>query len=191
MKKSLAAAALALGLVSPARSADGDSLHPLLGAGLTSGGETLATVHYTDGSSSNIRSGGLLAVYGGLDYRFANRTSLQATIGYHVDNRSARNGSLRFERYPIELLGYYGISEQFRLGLGIRYVTNPRIVGSGIAGGNNLDFENTTGAIVEGEYLFSPRFGLKVRAVNEKYTLKGSSVSVSGNHGGVYFSYYF
>jgi hypothetical protein len=33
--------------------------------------------------------------------------------------------------------------------------------------------------------------GLKVRAVSESYKAKGGSNSISGNHGGVYFNYYF
>lgn len=192
MKKFLAIAALSLSASLPAFAGTYDNTgHFLMGMGLTFGGDTLVTLHYTDGSSSNIKSGGLVHFYGGYEYRFDNRVSLQATLGYHVDDNTAKNGSVKFARYPLEVLGYYGITDNVRLGGGLRYVMNPKVSGSGLGSGINHTFDDTTGLVIEGEYLFSPQVGVKVRAVSEKYKLQGSSTSVSGNHGGIYGSYYF
>jgi hypothetical protein len=193
MKKQIAVAALILGATLNAHAADeAKPLRFLLGAGITAGGDKLGTtVQYSDGSAVDLNAGGLLALYAGMDYRYPNKVSVQATIGYHVDDRSAKNGSVRFDRYPFEMLAYYGITDQFRLGGGVRYVMNPKVSGSGIASGTAYEFDSTTGAIIEGEYFFTPTFGLKIRAVSETYKPKNGGNSVNGNHGGAYVSFYF
>ena len=89
----------------------------VLGMGLTGGGDTLATVVYTDGSTDNIKSGGLLHVFGGAEFRLGPQATMQATIGYHVDETNGNSdGSLRFSRYPLELLAHYHVTPAFKLG---------------------------------------------------------------------------
>jgi hypothetical protein len=198
MKKDwLAIAALALGFVCTVHAAEPErAVRPLVGAGLTFGGATLYTVQYNDGTSSNIHAGGLVDVYAGVEFRIAEAFSLQATVGYHVDDRGARNGSLRFERFPIELLGHYRIDPHWRAGGGVRFVQSPRVTGSGVLGGNDVSFDSTTGGVVEGEYLILPasrrvQVGVKLRYVAERYQLQGGGPSISGNHVGVMGSVYF
>jgi hypothetical protein len=196
MKKLYVLLAIGSAMVPAAHAAEeARALHPLIGLGVTFGGATLANVHYADGSSSSIHAGGLIDVYGGVDYRAGSALSVQATAGYHVDNRSASNGSLRFGRYPVELLAYYNLAEHWRAGGGVRFVMNPHVSGSGVAGGADLRFRSTTGAIVEGEYLLSrtgwAQFGFKLRYVVEQYQPRSGGASVSGNHVGIFSSLYF
>ena len=47
------------------------------------------------------------------------------------------------------------------------------------------------GAIVEGEYLFTPHVGLELRYVPEKFTPSGGGAKADGSHAGVMFNYYF
>jgi len=193
MKKYFAVAALTLSAAFPvcAEGVYDNSGHFLMGMGLTFGGKTLATVHFTNGDSENVKSGGLVHLYAGYEYRLASRFSVQATIGYHVDNVSARNGDLKFSRYPLEVLGHFGITDNVRIGGGVRYVMNPEISSSGAASIGDYEFDDTTGAVIEAEYLITPHVGVKLRGVSEKYKMKGSSTSVRGDHGGIYASYYF
>ena len=192
LKKTLICAALALGAATSAHAADGSSpIRFLVGGGVTFGGDKLATVTYTDGRTADIRAGGLAQIYAGLDYRMGNDVSMQVTAGYHVDDTNADNGSLKFSRYPVELLAYYHATDQIRIGGGVRFVNNPKISSSGVISGNNVEFKNTTGIVIEGEYFFSPNFSMKLRGVKEDYTLKDTDYSVSGNHFGALFNYYF
>ena len=164
----------------------------LVGAGLTVGGDKLGTMTYSDGSTDSITAGGLLMLYGGLDYRLNNTFSLQGTLGYHFDaTKKATNGEVTFSRIPLELLAYYHISEAIRLGAGIRYVASPRIKGSGIASSANDSFDNATGVAIEGEFMATPILGIKVRHVTEKYRKTGFSGSIDGSHFGVLASVYF
>jgi hypothetical protein len=161
----------------------------VLGLGLTGGGDTLATVVYTDGSTDNIKGGGLVHVFGGAEFRLGSAVTMQATVGYHVDETNGNSdGSLRFSRYPIELLAHYHVAPNFKLGGGARFVNNAKIDSRGVLSGARFDFDSTVGAVVEGEWMVTPAIGLKVRYVSEKY--KAPGVNASGNHGGFYFSWY-
>jgi hypothetical protein len=193
MKKIFPLAALTLAAAFNAQAADAASpFRFLVGAGLTFGGDTLATASFTDGTSDNIKSGGLVHLYGGAEYRLGDKVSLQATVGYHVDDsRAASNGSLRFSRIPVDLLAHYRVNEKWRIGGGVQIANGPELKGSGVASNNHIEFDNSTGAVVEGEYLFSPNVGLKLRYVSHSFKVKNSSIEADGNHAGVLFTYYF
>jgi hypothetical protein len=161
----------------------------VLGLGLTGGGDTLATVVYTDGSTDSIKSGGLVHVFGGAEFRLGPQVTMQATVGYHVDETSGySDGSLRFSRYPVEWLAHYHVAPNFKLGGGARFVNNAKIDSRGVLSGARIDFDSTVGGVVEGEWMVTPWIGLKLRYVSERY--KADGVSVDANHGGFYFSWY-
>lgn len=187
MKKLLIATLVCAGAA--AAQAQERNVRGVLGIGLTGGGDTLATVTYTDGSTDNIKAGGLVHVFGGAEFLVAPQFTVQATVGYHLDETSgASNGSLRFSRYPIEVLGHFRVAPQVRLGAGARFVNNAKIDSRGVLSGARVDFDSTVGGVFEGEWLVTPNIGLKLRYVSEKY--KAGGVSVDGNHGGFYFSWY-
>lgn len=151
------------------------AIRPLLGAGLTFGGDTLATTFFTDGTRSDIKAGQLLQLYGGLEYRATPVLSVQATVGYHVDNSTASNGSVKFSRVPVELLGHFHASDKWQFGGGLRLVSGPKLSSSGAASSiGSVDFDNTIGTVIEGEYRTSSQLGFKLRYVSEKYEAKGT-----------------
>lgn len=162
----------------------------LVGTGITFGGDKLMTVEYENGVEMDIRAGGMIAFTAGIDYFVNDKFSFQGTIGYHVDNTSARNADARFERFPIELLAYYHVSPSWRIGGGARYVSNPKLKTDGLAMGN-FSFDNSVGGVLEAEYLMNRHVGFKVRYVMEKYESKFLEKSIDGNHVGIFANYYF
>ncbi|HEY8023338.1 MAG TPA: outer membrane beta-barrel protein [Burkholderiaceae bacterium] len=195
MKKTVLALALPIIFASSAHAADVVEPNPLrfmVGIGLTGGGESIATVNYTDGSSSNVSSGSGVQLMMGLDYRINESFSVQGSVGYHGGfTPQASNGDASFDRYPIELLAYYHPDQHWRVGGGVRFVESPKLKASGAASDIGMDFKNTTGAIVEVEYFFTPHTSIKVRGVKESYTPTYGGPSISGSHGGVFGDYYF
>ncbi len=166
-------------------------LHFVIGTGITGGGEKLATVTYTNGDTQDIRSGGLVHYFAGVDVRAAPFLSVQATVGYHVDTSAgASNGSVRFTRVPIEVLGYFHVNDALRLGGGVRLVNSPELTGRGVASNVNDSFDNTVGVVLEGEYKFTNWFGLKLRAVSESYRSRSTGYKANGDHAGVYAAFY-
>jgi hypothetical protein len=184
----LAALTLAAG---SAQAQDTRAVKPILSFGLTGGGETLYKVRYTDGDTASIRSGGLVALVGGAEFRLGGGFALQTTVGYHVDDVNAKNGSLKFERYPLSVTGLYSLTNQFRLGVGVEHVANAKVRGSGVVGGASESFKSSTGLSLEGEYLFNPHWSVKLRAVQHKYESKRFHDEVDGNYYGVFGSFYF
>jgi hypothetical protein len=196
MKRSLLlAVALLLSSVAGAQPADTvprPAFKFLVGAGVTGGGDKVATVVFTDGTSDSVRAGGLLLLYGGGEIRLGDKVALQATVGYHTAvTRAASNGSVSFDRLPIDVLAMFSITDSVRVGAGVQFATNPKLKSSGAASGIEQKYDSATGAIVEGEYLFTPHLGLKGRVVSEKYKASGTGVKVDGSYLGVLFTYYF
>ncbi|KQQ97280.1 outer membrane beta-barrel protein [Massilia sp. Leaf139] len=163
----------------------------VVGAGVTFGGEKLVTVAYEDGDQVDIDGGGSIAFLAGLDYRVNPQFSVQGTIGYHVDNASGENGDVRFQRVPLELLGYYHVNDKVRVGGGLRYVTGTELRSSGAADFGDYKFKDSTSPVAEIEYLYSPRIGFKLRYVNDKFKEKTTSGSVKGDHVGALVNFYF
>ena len=198
MKRQMICAAALLGLASGAF-AQGVKVRGVLGMGLTFGGDTLANLHYDSNSYGSddvkVHAGGLIAFNGGVEVQFTDLVSSQVLIGYHVDRANASNGSVRFERYPLEVLGHFRVNNWFRLGGGLRYTNNAKTRASGAGTGYalNEDFKPAYGSVVEGEFFPLQSWGIKLRYVSEKFrskTYPGLS-DVDGSHGGVYFNYYF
>jgi len=163
----------------------------VLGAGLTFGGDKLATAYYERGGEIDLHAGSMVALLAGLDYRVSQEFSVQGTVGYHVDNASANNGDMRFERIPFELLGYYHVNEQVRVGGGVRYVTGVKFRSSGAGDIGDYKFKDTTSAVAEIEYLFTPMIGVKLRYVNDEFKEKYYGDKVKGDHVGILGNFYF
>jgi len=162
----------------------------LFGAGLSGGGDEIAKARYTNGDNVNLHAGGLIYLTAGMDYRFTPEFALQGTVNYHVDRANARNGDIKFERFPIELIAYYQPNPAWRVGGGVRYTSSPKLSGGGIASGIDASFDNTTSAVVEAEYFTSPKLGIKVRYVNETFKTPGIG-DVDGSHVGISANFYF
>ncbi|MFM2057869.1 MAG: hypothetical protein RLY71_2254 [Pseudomonadota bacterium] len=186
----LRAAVLVAGCLLAGMAQARDQMQPVFGVGLTGGGETLVTVPFQDGSSQKISSGGQVHLYGGLRLPVMPRFAVQATIGYHFDNVSASNGSVRFSRFPVELLGQFDVAPQVRLNGGVRFATGTKVTSSGVASGLDTSFSASPGLVLEGEYLFSDNISAALRYVNETYKAP-NGVKIDGGHVGGYVKFMF
>jgi hypothetical protein len=137
-------------------------------------------------------------VKAGVDVHFDSPFSAQISVGYHFqtirgETRYGDDGRKTFDRYPVEVLGHWDLNDQWRIGGGLRWSQNAKFSSNGALDVGNVEFESSTGAVIEGEYFMTPAVALKLRAVHEKFTLKGYSTApeYDGSHVGFYISYYF
>ena len=201
MKHFLALTALAAAAIAPTLAHAGldsdNPVHALLGIAITGGGDKLSEIEYTDGTSKSVTAGGLVQFYGGVEvHDKASPIAFQATIGYHVDSASARNGNQRFERYPLEAIVLFNAAPKFRIGAGARYALSAKFSSDGAGYVGNGNFKSQLGGLVMAEWLITPSMGLQVRYVHEKFKLEGGAsnggdIDVDGSHGGIGFNYYF
>lgn len=192
MKKSVFAVSVLLASMGAAQAqvAQNAPTRFMAGLGVSAGGDDLATAYYDNGRSQDISAGGGVYFTFGADYRMSQEFSLQGSVNFHVDSTNANNGSIKFKRVPVELLGYYHVNDAWRVGAGLRHVSSPKLTSSGAADGIDFKFDSTTSAVFEVEYFWAPNFGMKMRYVNEK--LKASGIEdVKANHFGISGNYYF
>lgn len=82
-------------------------LRPTLRLGYEFGGDTLATVVYTDGRTRDIRSGeGLAGAVGASLTNDARSLELEAMVSFKTRYLFASSGDVTWTRYPVDLLGF-------------------------------------------------------------------------------------
>lgn len=184
-------------------SSEGKTVNWVMGFGLTYGGEKLAEtkVEY-DGNTidEDLRGGDLITFAAGLvTYLPRREWSFQTTIGYHLDEVSADNGDIRFERYPLEFIPFYN-SGNHRVGAGLSYHLSPKLNLKDI-GGPKVAFDNALGWLVEYDYSFVgwSKSGLLVGVrylwidyeIDKINGTPASGENINGNHVGVHADFIF
>ena len=161
---------------------------PVLAAGLTVGGDTVAKFSMTDGSTKTLSGGGLIHLYGGLRRQFG-LWAVQGSLGYQVDDVVAQNGSAKFERFPLEALAQYQVGDVVSIGAGLRYVSGARYSSSGAATSmgtpSSASLTVAMSPFLEGDYALSPKAHVSVKLVSETYKDPWGG-SFKGDHIGFY-----
>jgi hypothetical protein len=180
MKNQLVACALVLGSV--LAYADEPSKWRFVGRiGMGFNSTPLDEGNYIDGTTWELSSGNGLKYALGADYRIAEKVTLQATIGKEMSTVPAGNGDLTFSRTPIELMGFFDVSKDIRLGLGLRKSTDAKVQasGAGIGYPSVGEWDSSVGGVLEAQYIFASttrldggpgQFGTNLRFVNETFT---------------------
>lgn len=187
-----AAAALAMALTlaaaPAAHAADGGGpLKFSLGGGITSGGDNLVA-----GSGAEMDAGRGLQLFAGAEHWVAEPFALQMNLGLQIDRRKAAGGTLRFQRFPLELMGLFAVTNNLRFGAGAQFVFGAKLHGSGDAGGLSQSYRHATGRVLEGEFLVTPHSAVKLRFVREDFTpASDGAPKIKGDHVGLMFTHYF
>ncbi|MBL8343071.1 MAG: hypothetical protein JNL30_16510 [Rubrivivax sp.] len=186
------AALLATSGAAVAQAAADRPVRGFVGIGLAGGGDKLATVQWSNGDTTNIKAGGLVDFRVGADVRLGESPfSLLASVGWFSDSANGNNGSVRFERYPLELMGSWRLAEGYRLGLGVRNPGDGKLKGRGAASNlGTTTFKGELGYVLEGEWLFGRSWGVALRYVGEEYKAPNGQ-KVDGSHVGLRGAFYF
>lgn len=171
---------------------------PLLGANYASGGDTLVTVLYTDGSTSELKGGRGITLLGGAVFEDIWSTGNhyidgQTTLGLkYGSTKAAENGSVTIKRWPLEAMLFYRNKElSFRAGLGVSYHLSNKVSGTDVVSGISVDIDNALGGVIQGDYLFGSQkhMALGLRYESISYEISGVNYSVNGDSVGVQFIY--
>lgn len=131
----------------------------MLKVGYDFGGETLATVTFTDGSTQSIKANQGFYLGGGASILLTNPKDIEVEVAlsYKEDSITAANGEVKFTRIPLDALVFYRFPEHFRVGGGLTYHLNPKLSTSGVVGNINVNFDDALGWVLQAEYLLPPR----------------------------------
>jgi hypothetical protein len=163
------------------------AFHLAGGAGISYGGDTLDTLTYTSGDSTDIKAGGLFYLNAGPVIEFTGSPiSLQVLLGYQVDNATATNADAKFDRSTLDATLLYHTGNHY-LGAGIVNHYSPTYERSAFY---NSDTGQYYAAVTENfadangialEYQFRQphsHVGFSLRAVSISYSAE--SVTVGG-----------
>jgi hypothetical protein len=191
---------------------DGIRLRPMLGLGYGFGGDTILPVTIVPQGTSieyeeTIKAGTGIDLRAGLEVAFPRTPfALQMAVAYQNDGAAGLdNKHIDFRRVPVELIGYWRVAPQVRLGVGVRKTTHADLRNSNsyckqskteVSSSTlpcSYSFKSTVGAILEAEYELTPSWGLRARYVVETFKLKDESLSdekYRGDHLGILSVWY-
>ena len=152
-------------------------------AGITDGGDKLASISYEDekgkdAGGENIKAGDFLNIGAGVEYSFNKVWSLQSNIGYFVDTDSADNADVKITRFVLETIPYYHINEKFKLGIGLTFHLNPEFENdyTNILK-SKTEFENATAAVFSLGYKIHMSSWFELRYVPMDYSIKSQKIT--------------
>lgn len=130
----------------------------MLKVGFDFGGDTLATVTFTDGSTQSIKAnqGYYFGVGASIILGDSRDLEVEGAVSYKEDVITATNGEVTFSRVPLDALVFYRFPQHIRVGGGLTYHLNPKVSGSGLASNLNLGFDDALGWVLQAEYLLPP-----------------------------------
>jgi hypothetical protein len=184
----LAGAAPAFAAPSPADGASPEAapagIRPLAGVLLTGtiSSDKIA-VRNPDGSSSVGSLSGRYEAFAGAEFPVdPNGLALRLTAGIHASaNFTGSGGSEHATSVPLEATLWYPLSDQLRVGAGVRYAMHTRFSG---AGNKTTDGLNPTPAVVFGAgYRLLPHLLLDMRYVYQRYE-QASGSDIEASHWG-------
>jgi hypothetical protein len=154
------------------------------------GGTELAHVEWSDGKESRLKAGQLLTFAAGALYHPAAPWALEGTVGYKFDQVNGSNGSIKFTRIPVDLVGSY-VYRGHRLGAGVTAHLAPKFScdAAGLCS-DSVSYGTALGAIAQ--YAYGFRVGhnggvdLGLRYTRVKYSGSGLE-TIDGSGVGFFF----
>lgn len=124
----------------------------LLEGAIGFGGDDVATVFFTNGSSQRVNAGQGIAIGVGGELAIPGVESLRlrSTVGFKYVTSAADNVHIRLTRIPINISGNYVFNETWRAAVGMAFHNNIRFNAGGI--GDNFALNNASGPFFEIAY---------------------------------------
>ncbi|TXH29968.1 MAG: hypothetical protein E6Q94_10635 [Burkholderiaceae bacterium] len=187
-----AAAVIVMATAAHAESADSSqqassrTVHFVGGLGVSFGGDKLASGTYSNGDSWTIRAGSGIALQAGIEVDVAPSWSVRTTVGWHEHSTNAKNGEVKFQRHPLDLVGLYSVNAQWRVGAGVHRSLSPKLSCSGVVGNCSVSFSGSTGPVFVGQYQFGQpqdvwRMGLEASYTMENFRANNGA-KAKGDH---------
>lgn len=144
-------------------------IHPMIKVGIDTGGDTLISRMFSDGSIETIKANQGFYVGGGASIVNASRDlELELSLSFKYTSTYGTNGDIDWTRYPLDALVFYRWA-RMRLGGGLTYHLSPRLKGSGDAAGVNVKLDNALGFALQADYRITEQFTAGIRYTSVEY----------------------
>jgi hypothetical protein len=154
----------------------------LIEGGIEYGGDEILKVLFTNGGDQTMKAGqgGFLAVGGHFEFNQVKNLMIRASIGVKYNTTAADNANIRLTRFPLVVIPYWKIKDNFRVGIGVTSHQQVRLKGDGFF--SDVDFKSSIGPRFEFGYKW---VALTYTAVNYKVknddTYSASSIGMSAS----------
>ena len=116
--------------------------------------------------------------YGGGQIKINPTMDVQFTAGMQAHQLDQGDQFLHFQQFPVEVIPYYHLSKQNRIGFGPSYHLNPLMKVNGVAS----EFDNALGMTFKMDHRLSSNMSLGLRMTNISYNQVRSDIAVDGSH---------
>lgn len=152
--------------------------------GFASGGDTLATVNFTDGSSETLKAGSGISIGAFTIIPLSdNGVALKLAANYLHDSVTATNGEVTFTRLPLDALVLKQMNK-WQVAAGLTYHLNPQYE-STFNSGSKIDADNALGLRLEANYqVYSNSFlamNIGASYTNIEYSFVGVTKKYDGS----------
>jgi len=162
---------------------------PVFKGGIDFGGETLATVVFTNGSSESIKANEGFYFGGGASILLDSKDiEIEPTLSYKYTSAGGSNQDVTWTRFPLEVLAFYRMPK-FRLGGGLTYHLSPKLKASGALANFSVKVDDAAGAVLQADYFLTPKFTLGGRYTILEY--KANGIPAKSNGVGITFGFIF
>lgn len=145
------------------------------------GGDEFDVVVIDDDGDTSTESvtlgGGFSGSLGGINY-FTETFSFHYSLGYKEDSVSAGSDTVKFSRFPLDLVASFDLGEVFQIGAGLSHEFNPKLNLSD-AGMSSYSFDDATGTLFQIGFRFTS-WSLLLRKTQMDYEIEG--IELDGNN---------
>ncbi len=148
-----------------------ENIRPFFAIGYDSGGETLFTTEFDNGSKHKINTHGGISLASGAVFSLKETIELQASLAYKFDSSEASNGEVSFQSFPLEILLAKRFNNNHRLGLGLVHTFKNEFDCDidGICNFNE-EFKDSNGLILQYDYTFTHSENTVSWRIGARYT---------------------
>ena len=149
-------------------------------SGVHYGGDAIATVNGTDGSPETLRAGEGMSIAGGFGFPLENNKQFIITFGMKQEVVYFSTGSIRFVRYPLDIL-MIKQRDKWAYGGGLTAHMNPQVKVETETVNQSTDFDNALGAVFDLRYFIFPEVFISGRITWIKYKVSDDPDNASYN----------
>jgi hypothetical protein len=160
-------------------------VRPMIKVGIDTGGDTLVTATFADGSTETINANQGFYVGGGVSIvNAAKNLELEISLSFKYTTAYGPSSELDWTRYPLDALVFYRWS-WLRLGGGLTYHLNPQLKGNGEVSGLTTGFDNALGFVLQADYRITETFTAGVRFTSVDYKASAGPLKATGSGVGI------
>ncbi len=154
----------------------------LVEGGVEYGGDEILKVFFTNGGDQTMKAGqgGYFGVGGQFEFTQVKNLMIRTLIGIKYNTTAADNANIRLTRFPLIVIPYWKIKNDFRVGIGIASHQQAKLKGDGFI--PDVDFKSTIGPRIEFGYKW---VALTYTAINYKSeddeSFSASSIGISAS----------